>query len=142
MGAYDDEITSTNVAIPSSDDPSELCALISIDGGAKLDASDLSEQPLSFSRDDIAAGTVKTVESGGLVAGAAQSLGNQLELKVNVLGLGLNAKALSTLVGTTVGAAAPVLDGVLESLTGVLGVHLGEADARVNALRCGHARLV
>jgi DNA-binding NtrC family response regulator/pSer/pThr/pTyr-binding forkhead associated (FHA) protein len=32
MGAYDDEITSTNVAIPSSDDPSELCALISIDG--------------------------------------------------------------------------------------------------------------
>lgn len=133
-----------NMQRPLEPRPARLVGLplISIDGGAKLDASDLSEQPLSFSRDDIAAGTVKTVESGGLVAGAAQSLGNQLELKVNVLGLGLNAKALSTLVDTTVGAAAPVLDGVLESLTGVLGVHLGEADARVNALRCGHARLV
>lgn len=133
-----------NMQRPLDPRPARLVALplISIDGGAKLDASDLSEQPLSFSRDDIADGTVKTVESGGLVAGAAQLLSDQLELKVNILGLGLNAKALSTLVGTTVGAAAPVLDGVLESLTGVLGVHLGEADARVNALRCGHARLV
>ena len=40
------------------------------------------------------------------------------------------------------GLAAPVLDGVIEGLTEILGVHIGEADARVNALRCGKARLV
>jgi uncharacterized membrane protein len=133
-----------NMQHPLDPRPARLVRLplISVDGGAKLDASDLAEQPLSFSRADIADGMVKTVESGGLVAGAAKSLSDQLELKVHVLGLGLNAKPLSALVGTTVAAAAPVLDGVLESLTSVLGVHLGEADARVNALRCGHARLV
>ena len=64
------------------------------------------------------------------------------DLRVNLLGLGLNAGALTSLVGETVGAAAPALDGVIEGLTGVLGLHLGEADARVNALRCGRTRLV
>jgi len=118
--------------------------LVSIQGRAELVLSDLNEKPVKFSRDDIDAGTVKTVESSGLVAGAAKSLAERIDLKVNILGLGLglNAKALTTLVGETVALAAPVLDGVLEQLTGALGVHVGEADARVNALRCGKAKLV
>lgn len=65
-----------------------------------------------------------------------------MDLSVNILGIGLNAKALTSLVGDTVALAAPVLDGVLESVTATLGLHLGEADARVNALRCGKVRLV
>src|SRR3546814_7674573 len=92
----------------------------------------------------MAGGTVKTVESSGLVAGAAKSLAEDMDVKVTILGLnlGLGGGALKSLVGETVGAAAPVLDGILEGVTGVLGLHLGEADARVNALRCGQARLV
>lgn len=116
--------------------------LASVEAKAELVLSDLNQKPASFSRDDIDRGTVKTVESSGLVAGAAKSLAERMDLKVNILGLGLNAKALTTLVGDTVGLAAPVLDGVLESVTGTLGVHIGEADARVNALRCGKAKLV
>ncbi len=46
------------------------------------------------------------------------------------------------MVGETVALAAPVLDTVLSDLTGLLGVHVGQADTRVNALRCGKARLV
>ena len=85
---------------------------------------------------------MKTVSSTGLVAGAAKSLSDRMELEVNVLGLGLNLKALTTVVGETVALAAPVLDTVLSDLTGLLGVHVGQADTRVNALRCGKARLV
>lgn len=113
-----------------------------VEAKAELVLSDLNQKPASFSRDDIDRGTVKTVESSGLVAGAAKSLAERMDIKVNLLGLGLNAKALTTLVGDTVGLAAPVLDGVLESVTSTLGVHIGEADARVNALRCGKAKLV
>lgn len=116
--------------------------LASVDGEAELVLSDLSDKPLSFSRDDIDAGVVKTVESSGLVAGAARSLSDRMDLRVNILGLGLNARALTTLVGDTVALAAPALDGVLEQVTSVLGVHLGEADVRVNTLRCGKAKLV
>lgn len=116
--------------------------LASVEGEAELILSDLNEKPAHFSRAEIDDGTVKTVESTGLVQGAAESLSDRLDLEVKILGLGLNAKALTTLVGDTVGLAAPVLDGVLEGLTGMLGVHVGEADARVNALRCGKAKLV
>lgn len=116
--------------------------LASVDARAELTLADLSEKPVDFSRDEIADGTVKTVESDGLVAGAATSLADDLELKVNLLGLGLNLGPLTATVGQAVGLAAPVLDGVLEGVTGALGLHLGEADARVNELRCGRARLV
>lgn len=116
--------------------------LANVEGEAELVLSDLNEKPARFTRDDIDDGAVKTVESTGLLAGASKSLADRMNLKVNILGLGLNANALTSLVGETVGLAAPVLDGVLQSLTGVLGVHIGEADARVNALRCGKAKLV
>ena len=118
--------------------------LASVDAEAELVLSDLSEKPVSFSRADIDAGKVKTVESTGLVAGAAKSLSDRMDLRVNVplLGIGLNAKVLTALVGDTVGLAAPVLDTLIADITGVLGVHVGEADARVNALRCGKAKLV
>lgn len=120
----------------------KLPLVASVEGKAELVLSDLNEKPLRFTRDDIDAGKVKTVESSGLVAGAAKSLGDRIDLKINILGLGLGVNALSGLVGDALGLAAPVLDGVLEGLTETLGVHIGEADARVNALRCGKARLV
>jgi len=82
------------------------------------------------------------VTSTGLVAGAAKSLSDRMELDVNVLGLVLNLRALTAVIGETVALAAPVLDGVLADLTGLLGLHVGQADTRINALRCGKARLV
>jgi len=116
--------------------------LVSIDAQPEINLSDLTEKPVAFSREEIDDGTVKTVSSSGLVAGAAQSLSDEMELDVNVLGLGLNLGALTTLVGDTVALAAPVLDNILGDLTGLLGLHVGQADTRINALRCGRARLV
>jgi len=116
--------------------------LASVDAQAELVMSDLAEKPVAFSRDNIAAGTVKTVSSTGLVAGATKSLADRMDLTGNVLGIGLNLNSLKSLVATTVGATAPLLDGVLQQVTGVLGLHVGQADARVNALRCGQAKLV
>ncbi|MBO9695554.1 MAG: hypothetical protein J7499_05100 [Sphingopyxis sp.] len=116
--------------------------LVSVDAEAELVLSDLGEKQVAFSRGEIDEGTVKTVTSTGLVAGAAKSLSDRMELDVNLLGLGLNLKALTAVIGDTVALAAPVLDGVLADLTGLLGLHIGQADTRVNALRCGKARLV
>lgn len=133
-----------NMQRPIGPAPAKLLKLplASVEGKAELVLSDLNPKPAGFSRDDIDRGTVKTVESTGLVAGSAKSLADRMDLTVNILGLGLNSKALAKVVGDAVGLAAPVLDGVLESVTGMLGVHIGEADARVNALRCSKAKLV
>ncbi|MDO9369131.1 MAG: TadG family pilus assembly protein [Sphingopyxis sp.] len=116
--------------------------LVNVDAGAELVLSDLNEKQIGFSRREIDEGQVKTVSSTGLIAGAARSLADRMELEVHVLGLGLNLKALTTVIGDTVGLAAPTLDTVLADLTGLLGVHVGQADARINALRCGKAKLV
>ena len=116
--------------------------LVSVNAGAQLTLSDLGEKPVAFSRSEIEEGRVKTVSSTGLVAGAAESLADEMELDVNVLGLVLNLNALTTIVGETVALAAPVLDSVLSDLTGLLGLQVGQADTRVNALRCGKSRLV
>ena len=116
--------------------------LVSIDADAELTLSDLNEKRVAFSRAEIDGGQVKTVSSTGLVAGAAKSLSDRMHLQVNVAGLVLNLNTLTTVVGQTVALAAPVLDTVLADLTGLLGVHVGQADTRINALRCGRARLV
>lgn len=116
--------------------------LVSIDADAELILSDLAEKRVSFSRAEIDDGKVKTVSSTGLVAGAAESLSDRMHLDVKVLGLVLGLNALMKGVGEAVGLVAPVLDTVLSDITGLLGVHVGQADTRVNALRCGRARLV
>lgn len=133
-----------NMQRPLDPVPAKLVKLplASVEGKAELVLSDLNEKPARFTRSEIDQGTTKTVESSGLVAGAAKSLADRIDLKVNILGLGLGLNGLAGVVGEALGLAAPVLDGVLESLTEILGVHIGEADARVNALRCGKARLV
>lgn len=133
-----------NMQRPLDPKPAKLLRLplASVEGKSELILSDLAEKPARFSRRDIEDGRIKTVESKGMAAGAAKSLSDRTDLSVSILGLGLNAKALTTLVGDTLALAAPVLDDVLEGVTAALGVHLGEADARVNALRCGKARLV
>lgn len=116
--------------------------LASVDGKAQMILSDLAERPLGFTRDDIAEGRIETVSSKGLVAGAAKSLADRMEFRVTVAGFGISSKALTSLVGDTVATAAPALDGVIEGVADVLGIHVGQADVRVNALRCGRARLV
>ena len=136
----------TNMQRPLTPESAELVRipLARVKGKAELTLSDLNEKPAGFTRDDIERGTVKTVESTGLVNGAARSLAEGVDLSVDVLGLGigLDVKALTKVVGEAVGLAAPVIDGVLEGVTSTLGVHIGEADARVNALRCSRAKLV
>ena len=116
--------------------------LASVDAEAELVLSDLNEKQVAFSRSDIDDGRVKTVSSSGLVAGAAKSLSDRMDLRVNVLGIGFNLNALRAAVSDSVALAAPVLDTVIADIAGLLGVHVGQADARVNALRCGKAKLV
>jgi uncharacterized membrane protein len=100
---------------------------------------------VSFSKADIAAGTVKTVSTTDTVTALTSSLVKDLGVEVKVLGLlklVISDSAATKVIGGLLTAAAPSLDGVLNSLTSLLGVRLGEADVRVNGLRCREAALV
>src|SRR3546814_2735492 len=95
----------------------------------------LNEKPVAFSRGDIDDGQVKTVSSSGLLAVAAESLAEEMELAVHVLGLALNLKALTSVVGATAALAAPVVDTVLAALIRLLGLHVRSADRTSTRLK-------
>lgn len=95
-----------------------------------------------FTRADIQAGTIKTVATDDIAKATVSSLLGNLDLDVDILGIGLGLGPITSALSGTLGATAAPLDGVLNALTGLLGVRLGEADVQLNGLRCRDAALV
>ena len=101
-------------------------------------------QTVSFSAADIAAGTVKSVQTSNIAQASVASLLSTAQIGVQLAGLGVligGGPVTGALQGTLTAAAAP-LDQVIDGLTAVLGVKLGEADVKINGVRCKGAALV
>ena len=97
---------------------------------------------LSFSKADIDSARVQTVGTNNVARSLVSSLVGNLNLTVDVLGLGIGlGPAVSTLVAQLLGGVAAPLDAVVVELLDVLGVHVGEADVRVHGAMCNGARL-
>lgn len=131
--------TSMNVA------PANLVTLplvAGITGYSQIKLGGTSAQTVSFSASDIANRTTKTVSTNDAISSIASSLISNTQLQVNALGLGLSLSPLTAAVGSTLKTAAPSLDGLLNSLTGLLGVGVGQANIRINGVRCGVPMLV
>lgn len=113
--------------------------LLNINGRATIDLGAAEDwQPLRFDQAQIDQAAVQTVSSGTAVSGIAESLIRNLQLDVSGLALGPVVSAL----GSTLMVAAPVLDGLIDTITSTLGVHYGQADVRVTGMRCGTPALV
>ncbi|WP_343527961.1 pilus assembly protein TadG-related protein [Sphingomonas sp.] len=112
-------------------------------GQARLNlATDSAWQRLSFNQTDIADATTRTITANSAVRGIANSLVHQVDLRLEVLGLGLGLSGLTGIVGAALLPVAPALDVLIGNVTDLLGVHVGQADVTVNGVRCGSAMLV
>lgn len=118
--------------------------LLRVDGSARADLGGASGwQSLKFTQANIDAGTVKSVATGDVVQSAAASLISGIDLDVIALGfLPINADPIINAVGQQLAVLAPALDGVINRLTGLAGVKIGEADVWVTGLRCGQPALI
>ncbi|MGH6615486.1 pilus assembly protein TadG-related protein [Sphingomonas sp.] len=117
--------------------------LIGVDARAAINLGQSEPwQTVRFDNAAITAATPKTVSSGSAVQSIAASLVSNIELTPVVGPLSLPLGGLVSAVGAQLGVLAPVVDGLLNTVTGALGVHLGEADVRVTGMRCGMATLV
>lgn len=113
--------------------------LLDVNGRAKIDLGAAeSWQPVAFDATQIANADVQTVSSGSAVTGIAESLIQNLQLDASGLALG----PIVATLGSTLMLVAPVLDGVIDTVTNTLGVHYGQADVRVTGMRCGTPALV
>ena len=111
-------------------------------GTARIDLASGDWQSVPFSVEDIAARTTKTVRSSGFLAGIAGSLLTQLQLGVTAGVLQSPSPSTAALAKPVLDAAAAPLDQLLSALLDQLGIHLGQAEVRINGVRCGAAALV
>jgi uncharacterized membrane protein len=116
--------------------------LVKVTGLANISLGGTNWQSVDFSAADIAAGRVQTVSTNDLTQGVATSLLSGIDLRATALGLGVNLSAVTSAVGGLLTPLAPTLDTLVDQVTGLLGVHVGQADVRVDGLRCGKPILV
>ena len=118
--------------------------LLRVEGRAGIDlGANESFQARRFDAAAIEAASVQTIRSSTPVGGIATSLMQRVDLKARVLGfLPLPLDPIVRGVGGQLSLIAPVLDPVLMSVTGVLGVGVGEADLWVTGVRCGQPILI
>lgn len=120
----------------------DLLGLAKVTARAHVTISNTSETAVSFSYAEIQRADKKTTSTQNFVASLLSRLVGDLDLRVELLGLGLPIPGLDGAVtGVIAGAAAP-LDQVLTSLLSTLGIGLGQADSWVSGVRCGGAVLI
>lgn len=131
---------------PLSPSPATLLAIptVKVQGSADIKLGGTRASDVKFSRSDIDAGAIKTVGSTDIAQSAVASLVGATKLDVTALGLnlGLLQAPLRTSIANQLGQVAAPLDGLITQLTDLLGVGLGEADVKINGLRCNNPALV
>lgn len=119
-----------------------LLPVTRINGYSHVALGGVQPQAVHFSPSQITAKDVRRVSTNDLVGGVAGSLLRDIQLQLTLLGLPINAGPLASAVGGLLNTTAPLLDGVLNSVMGLLGVRIGTADVRVHQMRCGRSTLV
>ncbi|MBO6719102.1 MAG: hypothetical protein JJ913_14185 [Rhizobiaceae bacterium] len=125
--------------------PAQLVStrVLKVSGRAYNEIANGVPQTLNFDRRDIDQGTVKRVATTELADSLTRTLLNDLDLDVQVAGLGFGLPSgISAAVTGAISGAAPAIDALIEKLLTTLGIHLGEADVRVHNATCGRAVLV
>jgi len=116
--------------------------LIAVEGESHVELGGQSWQRVRFSSRDIENAAVRHVATRDAARATVSTLLGQADLSVRAGGLGLSTGAVTNSVRGTLSSAAAPLDDLVNGLSDLLGVRLGEADVRVNGVRCGGAALV
>lgn len=99
-------------------------------------------RPTAFDATEIANTTPHTVTTDDVLQSTVGSLLSRATIKVDVLGLGVDTRAITTALGPILTAAAGPLDQLTNQVLALLGVGIGQADVWVNGVRCGRPTLV
>ncbi|WP_066477489.1 MULTISPECIES: pilus assembly protein TadG-related protein [unclassified Sphingomonas] len=121
-----------------------VAGLVRVNGAALVDLGAAEPwQAAIFAGDEIGDGTIKRVSSGHAVEGVASSLIGTVKIDVELLGLlPVPATPIVQALGGVLATVAPALDGLVDTLTGLIGVRYGQADLQATGVRCGQPFLV
>jgi uncharacterized membrane protein len=118
-------------------------ALINISGLAHVEIGNLEYSGLMFDYDDIISGSFKNVSTFNYSQSLVNSLLGDLQLEIDIGGLNLILpSAIRAALAATLTPVTASLDSVLYSILSSLGIRIGEADIRVNGIKCQRPVLV
>jgi uncharacterized membrane protein len=116
--------------------------LVTVNAKAHVGMGNTTPVSVPFSYADITAQTKKTVTSTNFTSSLIGNLLGDLQLSVNIIGLGIAVPGLGPLVTGILGGATGAIDQLLAATLASLGVGIGQADVWVSGIRCDGAVLV
>ncbi|MBY0612208.1 MAG: hypothetical protein K2P80_08480 [Beijerinckiaceae bacterium] len=120
-----------------------LAGLASVSGRAHATMTNMQPAPVVFNETDIKLGTKKSTSTTDFVTSLLSKLIGDLQLKVNVIGLGIGLPSgLDAVTAKIIADAAPAIDTVLDQTLQTLGLALGQADSWVTGINCNRSVLV
>lgn len=139
-----DPATLANFQQPTALRPARMVTLplVSLTGQANVQLGGMQAQRVNFTATEIDDHVTRSVSTNDIAAGVASSLLRNVDIRANVLGIGLSTGLLTSTLGHTLSAVAPALDLVVGQVTALAGIHAGQADVRVDGVRCGTPVLV
>lgn len=114
--------------------------LLTIKAQSRINLGGTAAQTVPFTRAEVESGTIKSVSTIDLSRGVVGSLITTPPMMLSLAGL--NLTGVLGLVGAALAPAAAPLDGLVTTVTGLLGLRVGQVDVRMNGLRCGLPLLV
>jgi uncharacterized membrane protein len=135
----------SDMTVAPTESPATLVNILGIKvtaKGAPLNLSSGSWQDVPFNTTEIANHTTKTVSANNVVSGLATSLVGGLDLTLTLGIVELKLGPILTALRPVLTLAAPLLDGLVNTLLNALGIQLGQAVVGINGVRCGTAVLV
>ncbi|MBU3076620.1 pilus assembly protein TadG-related protein [Sphingomonas quercus] len=118
-------------------------ALVKLYANGRIDLGGNTPQQLTFTRADVNAGTLRSVSTLDLAGGIVLSLVRYPGMiSADLLGIPLNLDAIVNLLANALTPTAGLLDEVLNSVMGLVGLHIGQVDVRMNGISCGQPILV
>lgn len=132
------KLSNFSVTVPEQQATIAQLGLLKVVGQAHTDLGGVNWKPVTFNSSDIANHTIQTVATDDLMQGVASSLVSKMKLTA----LGLDLSGITAAVGALLTPISPTLDGLVDQVTDLLGVHVGEADVQINGVRCGKPSLV
>ena len=113
-----------------------VAGLVTLQAKSEIEIAQTMFKPLTWSKSEVEARATKSVSTTSIASSLVSSLLGNMDLRVNVVGLGLGLGGLANALGTLLTPVASVLDGLLNPLLDLLGVRVGEADVKLNGIDC------
>jgi len=112
--------------------------LVTATGQAQINVGGNDWQNLSFDANAIQNHTIETADTTNAISETLTSLLGNLSINVQIfgLGLGISKSAITNGIISSLNAVATPLDNVVDGVTDLLGIGLGEAHVWVNGVRC------